>query len=165
MRGKTLRIGTFRKSSKFSHSPDHVRMIINSKHEELETGGDLSTWTAHVRHALADPTCDGMWITWQELSPSEIKLVTKRLAKFIHSASGYRKHCHVGNSASECRDVDFAGDLKDSKSTFWPHIRGEKLDLHEANSCVTQQHRSRNCTTHWSESRRNSCAQFVGRGN
>ena len=44
------------------------------------------------------------------------------------------------------QDADIAGDLKDSKSTSGgkPHICSNKLDMQEANSCVTQQHGSRN---------------------
>ena len=44
-----------------------------------------------------------------------------RLISYIHHTCEY-KHCHVGNTAKECRlglfqDSDFAGDLEDSKST------------------------------------------------
>ena len=40
----------------------------------------------------------------------------------IHHTSDHRQYCHVGNTAQQCRlglfqDPDFAGDLKDSKST------------------------------------------------
>ena len=47
---------------------------------------------------------------------------------------------------------------------FWkPHIYSNKLDVQEANSCVTQQHRSRNYLIgRWFKIGRNSCAQFVG---
>ena len=51
---------------------------------------------------------------------------------------GYRQHCHLGNTGSECslglfQDDDFAGDLADSKSTLGsvlcffgkPHIRAD----------------------------------------
>ena len=45
-----------------------------------------------------------------------------RLISFIHNTSDHRQYCHVGNTAQHCRlglfqDSDFAGDLKDSKST------------------------------------------------
>ena len=45
-----------------------------------------------------------------------------RLIAYIHHTSEYRQYCHVGNTAKQCRmglfqDSDFAGDLKDSKST------------------------------------------------
>ena len=45
-----------------------------------------------------------------------------RLISYIHHTSEYKKYCHVGNTAKQCRlglfqDSDFAGDLEDSKST------------------------------------------------
>ena len=45
-----------------------------------------------------------------------------RLISYIHHTSEYKQHCHVGNTAKQCRlglfqDSDFAGDLEDSKST------------------------------------------------
>ena len=45
-----------------------------------------------------------------------------RLISYIHQTSEYKKYCHVGNTAKQCRlglfqDSDFAGDLEDSKST------------------------------------------------
>ena len=45
-----------------------------------------------------------------------------RLISYIHYTTEYRQHCHVGNTAKQCRlglfqDSDFAGDLEDSKST------------------------------------------------
>ena len=45
-----------------------------------------------------------------------------RLISYIHHTSDYRQHCHVGNTAQQCRlglfqDSDFAGDHEDSKST------------------------------------------------
>ena len=45
-----------------------------------------------------------------------------RLISYIHHTCGYRQHCHVGNTAKQCKlglfqDSDFAGDLEDSKST------------------------------------------------
>ena len=45
-----------------------------------------------------------------------------RLISDIHHTCGYRQYGHVGNTAEQCRlglfqDSDFAGDLKDSKST------------------------------------------------
>ena len=45
-----------------------------------------------------------------------------RLISYIHRRSDYKQHCHVGNTAKQCRlglfqDSDFAGDLEDSKST------------------------------------------------
>ena len=44
-----------------------------------------------------------------------------RLISKIHHTCEYRQHCHVGNTAKQCRlglfqDFDFAGDLEDSKS-------------------------------------------------
>ena len=45
-----------------------------------------------------------------------------RLISYIHHTCEYKQHCHVGNTAKQCRlglfqDSDFAGDLEDSKST------------------------------------------------
>ena len=45
-----------------------------------------------------------------------------RLISYIHHTCEYRQHCHVGNTAKQCRlglfqDSDLAGDLEDSKST------------------------------------------------
>ena len=45
-----------------------------------------------------------------------------RLISDIHHASDFKQHCHVGNTAQQCRlglfqDSDFAGDLEDLKST------------------------------------------------
>ena len=45
-----------------------------------------------------------------------------RLISYIHHACDYKQHCHVGNTAKQCKlglfqDSDFAGDLEDSKST------------------------------------------------
>ena len=45
-----------------------------------------------------------------------------RLISYIHHTYEYNQHCHVGNTAKQCRlglfqDSDFAGDLEDSKST------------------------------------------------
>ena len=45
-----------------------------------------------------------------------------RLISYIHCTSEYKQHCHVGNTAQQCRlglfqDSDVAGNLEDSKST------------------------------------------------
>ena len=41
-----------------------------------------------------------------------------RLISYIHHTCEYKQYCHVGNTAQELfQDSDFAGDLKDSKST------------------------------------------------
>ena len=45
-----------------------------------------------------------------------------RLISYIHHTSEYKQHCHVGNTAQQCRlglfqDSGFAGDFEDSKST------------------------------------------------
>ena len=45
-----------------------------------------------------------------------------RLISYIHHTCEYKQHCHVGNTAKQCRlglfqESDFAGDLEDSKST------------------------------------------------
>ena len=48
--------------------------------------------------------------------------VLSRLISYIHHTCEYKKYCHVGNTARQCRvglfqDSDFAGDLEDLKST------------------------------------------------
>ena len=45
-----------------------------------------------------------------------------RMISYIHHTCEYKQYCCVGNTAKKCRlglfqDSDFAGDLKDSKST------------------------------------------------
>ena len=45
-----------------------------------------------------------------------------RLISYIHHTCEYKQHCHVGNTAKQCRlgltqDSVFAGDLEDSKSS------------------------------------------------
>ena len=53
------------------------------------------------------------------------KACDKRLShliSYIHHTCEYKQHCHVGNTAKQCRlglfqDSDFAGDLENSKST------------------------------------------------
>ena len=53
------------------------------------------------------------------------KACDKRLARlisYIHHTCEFRQNCCVGNTAQQCRvglfqDSDFAGDLRDSKST------------------------------------------------
>ena len=53
------------------------------------------------------------------------KACDKRLSRvisYIHHTCDFKKYCHVGNTAKQCRlglfqDIDFAGDLEDSKST------------------------------------------------
>ena len=44
------------------------------------------------------------------------------LISYMHGTSEYKQHCHVGNTAQQCRsgpfqDSSFAGDFEDSKST------------------------------------------------
>ena len=48
--------------------------------------------------------------------------VLARWISHIHHTCEFRQHCHLGNTAQQCRsglfqDSDFAGDLEDSKST------------------------------------------------
>ena len=45
-----------------------------------------------------------------------------RLISYIHYTSDHRQYCHVGSTAQQCRlgsfqDLDFAGDVEDSKPT------------------------------------------------
>ena len=92
------------------------------------------------------------------------KACGKRLARlnsYIRVTSSYRQYSHARNAASECRlglfqDADFAGDLADSKSTsggmlgilgsntLVPISRLAGL-VNKADSCFTQQRRSKDC--------------------
>ena len=52
---------------------------------------------------------------------------SSRWISYIHHTSAFKQHCHVGNTAQQCRfglfqDSDFAGDLEDSKSTSGGHL-------------------------------------------
>ena len=79
-----------------------------------------------------------------------------RLISFIHHTCESKQHCHVGNTAEQCRlglfqDSDFAGDLEDSKSTSdgtlysrKPHVRSNQLDVQETNFSFAQFNRIRN---------------------
>ena len=116
------------------------------KDEELDTVGELpkvcSNIVLYCSYLARISRPDILWSVkymsractkWNEACD-------KRLVRFI----SYIHFTHVG--------ADFAGDLKDSEPTTGsmlcilekPHIRTDKLDLQEANSCFTQKHRRRN---------------------
>ena len=129
---------------------------------------------AYIWHAWAGLTSCGLWITWQELSPYGTQLEANAWPHAFPTSILQlfsRQHCHVGNSASECglglfQVSECAGDLKETVVHFWKtYTCSKKLDVQEANICVTQQHRRRQYVMRrWSEIGRNSCAQFVGHG-
>ena len=80
------------------------------------------------------------------------RAITKlaRLISYNHFTSGYRQSCHVENTASECRlglfqNVDFEGDLTDSKSTSGGVVcilgsnTSVPISCKKHTSCCTQQ--------------------------
>ena len=77
-----------------------------------------------------------------------------RLMSYIHHTCEYKQHCHVGNTAKQCRfgqfqDSDFAGDLEDSKSRyivhFWKsYIDSNQLDVQETNFSFAKFNRIKN---------------------
>ena len=113
----------------------------------------------------------GLQISWQEQSSNGTSpWQTLGLMSSIRFETGYRRFCHVGNTASECRhglfrDVDFAGDFKAAKSTSEGMCRtfvSVSWKCNQQTGVSREQDRSRNyLTRHWSESGKNSCAQFT----
>ena len=101
------------------------------KEEETKSVGELSHVCSHVvlkcLYLARIGRPDILWSV-NELARSITKWTKacdKRLTRLIshtRHTCGYRKYCHVGNTAKQCRlglfqDSDFAGDLEDSKST------------------------------------------------
>ena len=103
------------------------------KEEELKSVGELSQICSQIVlkcfFFLARPgRPDNLWSV-NKLARSITKWTKacdkrlSRLISYIHHTCEYKKYCHVGNTAKQCRlglfqDSDFAGDLEDSKSTF-----------------------------------------------
>ena len=101
------------------------------KEEELKSVGELSQVCSQIvlkcSYLARIGRLDNLWSV-NKLARS-IKKWTKacdkrlnRLISYIHHTGEYKQHCHVGNTARQCRlglfqDSDFAGDLEDSKST------------------------------------------------
>ena len=104
---------------------------LEFKEEENESVGELSTVCSQiVLKYLYLARIGRPDILWSENNLA--RAVTKwtkardkclaRLISYIHHTSEYKQHCHVGNTAQQCRlglfqDSDFDGDLEDSKST------------------------------------------------
>ena len=96
----------------------------------------------------------------------------------IHHTSAHRQYCHVGNTAQQCRlglfqDLEFAGDLKYSKSTSEGVlcIFGSRTfvpissHVQETNFSVSQFHRIGNYFVGcWFEDGRATCSRFMERG-
>ena len=101
------------------------------KEEETKSVGELSTTCSQIvlkcLYLARIGRLDILWsvnklarsITkWTEACDKRLN----RLISYIHHTSEYKQHCHVGNTAKQCRlglfqDSHFAGDLEDSKST------------------------------------------------
>ena len=112
------------------------------KQEELESVVDFVrsfahklSWNAKTWHELEDLTSYGRSINLQD------------------HTNDFRQHCHVGNTAQHCRlglfqDSDFAGDLKDSKSTSGGVlcIFGSRTHVPVSWMCKKQIAVSRSCT-------------------
>ena len=101
------------------------------KEEELKSVGELSHVCSQiVLKCLYLARIGRLDILWSvnKLARSITKWTKacdkrlNRLISYIHHTCEYKQHCHVGNTAKQCRlglfpDSDFAGDLEDSKST------------------------------------------------
>ena len=99
-----------------------------------------------------------------------------RLISHIHHTCEYKQHCHVGNTAKQCRlglfqDSDFAGRSWGLKIHFgrnivhfWKsYICSNKLDVQETNYCFSQFNRIRNhLFGHWTEIGWVACSGTVG---
>ena len=107
------------------------------KQEELKTFGELSEVCPQIvfqslyLQRIGRP--DILWSV-NKLARSVTKWTQTcdrrlaRLISYIHHTNDFRKCCHVGNTAQQCRvvlyqDSDFAGDLEDSKSTSAGNLR------------------------------------------
>ena len=129
------------------------------KEEEMKSVGELShTCSQVVLKCLFLARSGQLVILWSvnKLARSSTKLAKacdKRLNRWIsyfHQTCKYKKYCHVGNIAQQCRlglfqDTDFAWNLEDSKSIsagtlhFWKsYVCSNKLDVQETNCCFSQ---------------------------
>ena len=90
-----------------------VKSMLSNCSEMLIIGTYWTSWYSMV----SEQTCT--------IDHKMTKACDKRLCRlisYIHLTCEYKQHCHVGNTAKQCRlglcqDSDFAGDLEDSKST------------------------------------------------
>ena len=117
--------------SNFTKSQLHVLMTINSKKKNwnpLENCRMYALklfWHVFIWGALVDLILCGQSTNLHARYQKWTRACDKRqacLISYIHFTSEYRHHCHVGNTAKQCRlglfrDSGFAGDLEDSKST------------------------------------------------
>ena len=131
VRGKILRTGEQNNFNSYIKSQHHTLTITDSKKNKW----DLLENCLQFVHRLS---CNVFsWLALVDLiflwSVNKLaRAVTKwtrasdkrlgRLISYIHHTSEFRQYCYVGNTAQQCRlglfqDVDFAGDLEDSKST------------------------------------------------
>ena len=106
-------------------------MTITLKEEEMKSVGELSQVCSQiVLKCLYLARVGRRDILWSvnKLARSITKWTKacdkrlNRLISKIHHTCEYKQYCHVGNTAKQCwlglfQDSDFAGDLKDSKST------------------------------------------------
>ena len=101
------------------------------KEEELKSVGELSQVCSHIvlqcMYLARNGRPDILWSV-NKLAPSITKWTKacdkrmNRLISYLHHTCEYKQYCYLGNTAKHCRlglfqDSDFAGDLKDSKST------------------------------------------------
>ena len=102
----------------------HALTTITLKKKELKSVGDLSKVCAQIvlkcLHLARIGRPDILSSVKTSLSvPSRSG---RGHATYIHHTSAFKQHCHVGNTAQQCRlglcqDSDFACDVGDSKST------------------------------------------------
>ena len=123
MCGKILRIGK-QESGATLHAlcmDDH-----QFKDEELDAVGELSKVCSKiVMKCLYSARIGGPEIFWSVNDLARAftnwnKASGKRLARlisYIHFTTGHGQHCHVRHSDADWVSADFAGDMKDSKST------------------------------------------------
>ena len=122
--------------------------------EELKSVGELSTVSSQIvlkyLYLTRIGRPDFLWSVnnFARSITKWTKTCDKRLSRlisYIHHTGEYKQHCHVGNTAKQCRlglfqDSDFAGDLENSKSIyirwnivhFWTsYVCSNQLDVSE----------------------------------
>ena len=101
------------------------------KEEDLESVGELSKVCSQIvlkclyLARIGRPDILGSVNNFARSMTKWTKACDKRLSRlisYIHHTCDYKQHCHVGNTAKQCRlglfqDSDFARELEDSKST------------------------------------------------
>ena len=109
---------------------------LQFRQEELESVGELSQVCSQlVLKCLCLARFRRPDILW---SVNKFARQLARWISYIHHTSDFRQYCHVGNTAQHCRlglfqYSDFAGDLKDPKSTsgIFLHIRKPDICLYQ----------------------------------